>query len=119
MQTETGVLGTPLVPATETVMITRTATQTDQEDAVTHGASQSVVQVDLFGGEHTAYSRDVKWLANQPQTSIGPKQTAKVQVPDIRVAKCGTNKQAKLKRVCKRLLSSLVCVSLSIWLPKA
>ena len=77
-------------------------TQTDQEDAVTHEASQSILQVDLFGGEHTAYSRDLKWLAYQPQASIGPKQTAKVQVTDIRFARCGKIKQAELKPTLRK-----------------
>ena len=49
--------------------------------------------MDLCGGEHTEYSREVKFVANQPQTSIGNKQTSKMQATDIRYARIGKVRQ--------------------------
>ena len=70
-------------------------TQTDMEDAEKHGATQSIVQVDLVGCEHTEFSLDQKFLQNQPQTTIGNKQIARLQVTDNRFAKCGKAKQQR------------------------
>ena len=58
---------------------------------------QQVIQVDLVSCEHTPYSLDKKWQDNQPQTTIGNKQTARLQVTDIRYAKCGKVLQDQLK----------------------
>ena len=92
-------------------MICGLLTQTDREDLERRGHSQSVLQVDLFGGEHTEYSLDQKWLANQPQNTIGQKQTAKLQLTDIRFAKLAKVRQerhkpkirTKLRRAAGRL----------------
>ena len=72
-------------------------TVTDMEDAEKHGATQSFVQVDLVGCEHTELSLDEKFFHNQPQTTIGNKQTARLQVTDIRFAKKGKDRQNALK----------------------
>ena len=58
---------------------------------------QQVIQVDLVSCEHTPYSLDKKWQDNQPQTTIGNKQTARLQVTDIRFAKCGKVRQDQMK----------------------
>ena len=64
--------------------------ESDTEAQVTQ--RNPVVQVDLFGAEHTAYSLDQKHIASQPQTTIGNKQTARIQVTDIRDARIGNRR---------------------------
>ena len=83
--------------ATMDEMICGLLTDTDAEDAEKHKATQTMVQVDLCGGEHTQFSREVKFLHNQPQTTIGNKQTARLQVTDIRYARCGKVRQNQIK----------------------
>ena len=63
---------------------------------------QQVLQVDLVSCEHTPHNLDSKWHANQPQTTIGNKQTARLQVTDIRFAKCGKVKQDQMKSKLRR-----------------
>ena len=58
----------------------------------------------MFGGEHTEYSLEQKYLSNQPQTTIGNKETAKMQVTDVRMAKLGKDLQ---KERDPRIRSSL------------
>ena len=54
-----------------------------------HDFAPCVVSVDMFAGEHTETTREVKHLNLQPGHCVGPKVTAKAQVTDVRFAKLG------------------------------
>ena len=58
-------------------------------------APQAIVQTDMFGGEHTPLMKDLCFMHQQVQHVIGPKQTSRLQVTDIRFAKIGKDAQRR------------------------
>ena len=51
----------------------------------------------MFSGEHADEVRQLDFLRNQMKHTIGNKQTARLQVTDIRYAKCGKVRQNQIK----------------------
>ena len=47
----------------------------------------------MFGGEHTETTQEVKFCNDQPQHTLGPKNTARLHATDIRFAKIGKDCQ--------------------------
>ena len=64
---------------------------------------QSVCQVDMFAGEMTENVQAINFARQQAKHIIGPKQTAKLQVTDVKFAKLGKDAAQKVKIRLRRL----------------
>jgi hypothetical protein len=57
---------------------------------------QSVCQVDMFAGELTEGVQAINFCRQQAKHILGPKQTAKLQVTDVKFAKLGKDAAQKV-----------------------
>ncbi len=64
---------------------------------------QSVCQVDMFAGELTEGVQAINFCRQQAKHILGPKQTAKLQVTDVKFAKLGKDAAQKVKIKLRRL----------------